>query len=386
MERLFAVSAPGLEPYTAQELEHLGLGRHQAAPQEIDGGSLEEDAGGIEFEGSLLDLYRANLQLRTATRLLVRLGEFYAAAFSELRKKSSRLPWERYLTPGRAVALRVTCHKSRLYHSKAVAERVVGAICDRLGEEVRQEKLDENAPGPHPQLIVVRLMKDLCTISVDSSGEALHRRGYRKATAKAPLRETLAAGILLASGWDGVSPLVDPFCGSGTIPIEAALMARKLAPGRNRRFAFMSWPDFDLEKWEAVLAGVQAQANGVPMPPILASDRDAGAIIAARGNAARAGVADAIQFTCQSVSAIDPSGTGWLVTNPPYGQRVSSNKDLRNLYAQLGNVLRVKCSGWQVAILCSDDRLLNSTGLHLERSVSLTNGGTKVRLGRGQVG
>ena len=154
------------------------------------------------FQGELDDLYRANLHLRSANRVLVRAGEFYAAAFSELRKKAGRLAWERYLAPGQPVRLSVTCRKSRLYHSDAVAERVAGAIGDRLGKPRRCSRPTKKMRRTRPQLVVVRLVRDLCTISVDSSGELLHRRGYRLATAKAPLRETLAAGMLLASGWD----------------------------------------------------------------------------------------------------------------------------------------------------------------------------------------
>ena len=220
---------------------------------------------------------------------------------------------------------------------------------------------------------------------MDSSGALLHRRGYRLATAKAPLRETLAAGMLMASGWDLRSALIDPFCGSGTIAIEAALMRAGLPPGTRRRFAFMDWPGYDSKRWEALLAEAQPKAIG-ELPAIQASDRDAGAIQIAQSNAERAGVADCIEFTQQAVSAIQPpQGPGWVVTNPPYGLRVSQGKDLRNLYAQLGNVLRRSCPGWQAAILCSDKRLLAQTGLKLDTSFETVNGGVKVWLGRGKV-
>jgi len=172
----------------------------------------------------------------------------------------------------------------------------------------------------------------------------LHRRGYRLASAKAPLRETLAAGMLLASGWDGTSPLLDPFCGSGTIAIEAALLAKRIAPGHTRRFAFMDWQNYEESIWKALLAKSSA-SELVTIPPIQASDRDAGAIDMARANAERAGVSQLIEFSQRAVSAIEPARTGWVITNPPYGQRISSNKDLRNLYAQLGNVLRKNCTG-----------------------------------------
>jgi putative N6-adenine-specific DNA methylase len=380
MDTYFAISAPGLEELTAQELRGLGLLGAAEQRQPVS------ESGGVAFSGGLDELYRANLHLRTASRVIVRLGDFYAAAFSELRKKAGRLEWERYLRPGEPVRLHVTCHKSKLYHSDAVAERVAGAIGDRLGRPTPLFKPAESEDDQPPQLVLVRLVNDHCTISVDSSGALLHRRGYRQATAKAPLRETLAAGMLLASRWDTQSPLIDPFCGSGTIAIEAALMALGLPPGRNRRFAFMDWPAYEPGRWEALLAEVKPKADK-ELPPIQASDRDAGAIQMARANAERAGVADGIEFTCRAVSAIQPAmGPGWVVTNPPYGLRVSEGKDLRNLYAQFGNMLRRSCLGWQAAILCSDKRLLAQTGLKLDTSFETVNGGVKVWLGRGKVG
>ncbi len=373
---IFVVTAPGVEALTAGEMRALGLAGKRVGHPTV---------GGLEFLGPLRDLYRLNLHLRTANRVLVRLGEFYAAAFSELHKKAGRLPWEQYLRSGQPVTVRVTCHQSKLYHSDAVAERIVSAIGERLGAPATFVDQDEESADAPPQLVLVRLLDDLCTVSVDSSGALLHRRGYRLATAKAPLRETLAAAMLLASGWEGTAPLLDPFCGSGTIPIEAAWLARRRAPGAARRFAFMEWPGFAADVWEEELAAARA-AERETLPPLLASDRDAGAIRAAEANAARAGVAEALTFACQAVSAITPPpGPGWVVTNPPYGVRVSADKDLRNLYAQLGNVLRLRCPGWQVALLCSSLPLLQQTRLPLDTSRAWVNGGLRVFLARGTV-
>jgi putative N6-adenine-specific DNA methylase len=179
---------------------------------------------------------------------------------------------------------------------------------------------------------------------------------------------------------------LDPFCGSGTIAIEAALLARGLPPGGARRFAFMRWPDYTSQAWERLLEEAHDQIHDLAGTlVILASDRDAGAIERARANAERAGVANCIQFSHRAVSAVEPSGRGWVITNPPYGRRLSADKDLRNLYAQLGNVLRAKCPGWQVGILCNDLRLLGQTQLQLDTSLSLNNGGLRVMLGRGVV-
>lgn len=370
----YAVTAPGLRDLSALELEALGL-----LPPSPDTVSASPDPGGINFRTDQTGLYRANLHLRTVSRILVRLGNFfYARTFADLRNAAARLPWERFIHPGQPLDIRVTCHNSKLYHSDAVAERIADAIGLRLKQEI---KIDKFAG----QRIQARIVQDQVTLSIDSSGENLHKRGYRLATAKAPLRETLAASLLLACGWDGASPLIDPFCGSGTIPIEAALLALNIAPGLNRRFAFMSWPGFDASAWQNVLAEART-AQRQNCPRILASDRDEGAIRIAQTNAQRAGVADVIEFTRQAVSAIQPPPqAGWIISNPPYGERVSANKDLRNLYAQLGNVLRAQCPGWQVGLLSSELSLLGQTGLGLDTRLRLVNGGLPVILGRGRV-
>ncbi len=188
------MAAPGLESIVQEELRALGL-------------PGETTTGGVAFRGDDNAVYRANLHLRTASRVLLRLGsEFFADTFSELRAKAGRLPWATYLQPGQPVAIKATCHKSKLYHSDAVAERVAGAIGDRLGQPIvrvkgRGEDDDSSEEaGPVPALVLVRLVRDMVTISLDTSGALLHQRGYRLATAKAPLRETLAAAMLLASG------------------------------------------------------------------------------------------------------------------------------------------------------------------------------------------
>jgi putative N6-adenine-specific DNA methylase len=222
-------------------------------------------------------------------------------------------------------------------------------------------------------------------VSIDSSGELLHQRGYRKSAGKAPLRETLAAGMLLASGWDRESPLADPFCGSGTIPIEAALLARNLAPGRGRHFACQDWPGFPSELTARLLAEAESKAKPAA-PPILGSDRDAGAIESAAANAEAAGVGRDIVFSRRAVSDLEPpGGIGWIVCNPPYGVRLRGGGDLRDLYARLGDVLRRRCPGWRVALLCADARLIRASGLPLEPGARWRNGGLAVSLYSGRV-
>ncbi len=374
----FAVTAPGLAAITAAEISALGL-KIDKLP------SGKTDPGGVSFHGNFQDLYKANLHLRTANRILVRFARFPAVSFAELREKAARLSWEIYLKAGSPIHIRVTCHNSKLYHSGAVAERIAGAIEDRLKVPVSSQKLDEETDEVPPQLIAVRLDQDVCTVSIDSSGALLSRRGYRLALAKAPLRETLAAAMILAAKWDMKSPLLDPFCGSGTIPIEAALLAGNIAPGRNRPFAFINWPTYRPEIWQDCLQAAD-EAVQPGCAPIYGSDRDTGAVQMAQANAERAGVSQWIQFTCQAVSAIQPpAGPGWMVTNPPYGVRVSQEKDLRNLYDQLGKVLQAKCPGWHAAYLCNDEKLATLTRLNFEPGLSFINGGIPVKLSIGTV-
>jgi putative N6-adenine-specific DNA methylase len=369
----FAITAPGLEPLAAAELQALGA---------ADALAVE---GGVAFSASRRTLYTANLQLRTVSRVIVRASEFGATAFYDLERRAAKVPWDRFLSPNCGVALRVTCKKSRLYHSDGVAERVAAAIVGSVrGARIVEDAGDEDADA-QAQLVVVRLFHDRCTISVDSSGALLHRRGYRQAIGKAPIRETLAAATILASGWRGQSALVDPMCGSGTIPIEGALMARRMAPGLHRSFAFERWPDFDATAWRSVRA--EAESAALPSSPVViqGSDRDEGAVQAARANAARAGVDTDIEFVVRSISAAEaPADRGWIISNPPYGVRVGERDPLRNLYAQLGKVVRSTYPGWYLALVTADAGLERQLGIGLRPVLRTSNGGIRVRVMGGE--
>lgn len=378
--RFFVSCAPGVEKILESETNQLGLISlsgisHAQTPSMAFSG---EEPGGLLFEGDFTQVLQSNLYLRTAGRVIVRLGEFHATAFSELRKKAARLEWNWYITPGQSLNIRAVCHKSKLYHSDAVAERILGAINDHFSTiNGTQNGCKQDA---HGQLVLVRMVADMCTISIDSSGEPLHRRGYRLATAKAPLRETLAAAMLIASGWNGSAPLIDPFCGSGTIPIEAALLARRIPPGIARDFAFMKWPGFEKEEWQAMLS--KAKNDIVPLQTsINGYDRDRGAIEISIANASRAGQKNDIQFVQQPVSALKPADApGWIITNPPYGLRISSHKDLRDLYARFGSVLRENFFGWNLGILCSDPKLTGQLDIGEPfAQVRFSNGGIPVK-------
>ncbi len=365
---LYAVTAPGLESLTAGELTGLGLTPTDTEP------------GGVAFEGTLEDVARANLWLRTASRVLVRLGSFQARALGELERKAGDLPWRAWLPAGTALRVRATCKKSRLYHQKAVGERIVTASGGTPAETAVAADPDEPDEAD-AQLVVVRLFRDECTISLDSSGALLHRRGYRLATAKAPLRETLAAGLILASGWDPATPLADPFCGSGTIPIEAALLARRIPPGLTRDFAFLHWRGADPAHWRALLAAARAAILPHAPAPIVGADRDAGAIEAAVANAERAGVSADIGWRREAISSFEaPAGVGSLVSNPPYGVRVSEGRELRDLFARLGSVARERLAGWRVTLLLPEAPLERATGLRFGPPLHTRNGGLAVRM------
>lgn len=380
---IFAITAPGLEEVCAEELRALGV-------------AGRAEPGGVAWEGTADDVFRANLWLRTASRVVVRAGTFRARTFFELERHARKLPWERWVTRGRAVRLRVTSKKSKLYHEGAIAERLLGWIDERVGgigasSGAGRDDEDEGADA-EAQLFVVRVARDEVTVSADSSGALLHLRGYRQAVAKAPLRETVAAAMLLASGWRGQAPLADPMCGSGTIAIEGALIARGVAPGiasadrAPRAFAFTGWPGFEAGRWEALVAEARAAVRPAAGVPVVASDRDAGAVEAAEANAARAGVRDDLDLAVRPLSALEPpAGEGWIVSNPPYGIRVGERDPLRNLYAALGRTLRERCPGWTLALLSADRALEGQVGVRFEERFRTSNGGIPVRLvvGRG---
>jgi putative N6-adenine-specific DNA methylase len=379
---VFAVAAPGVAPLLAQECLTLGF-----TPLDVT------DAG-VALSLTPAELFALNCHSRLATRVLRRLAQFPARDFATLEKQAARVPWAQVLSSGTRVRLRVTCRKSRLYHSDAVAERIARGVTAavpgvqvelraRDDEDAESPEAESNEPGIS-QLFVVRLDHDQCTISADSSGALLHRRGWRQAVAKAPLRETLAALLLAAFEWDGDVPLVDPFCGSGTIGIEAALRARRIAPGLHRSFAMEQWPGADT----AAYAKVRERARDLVRPnlavPIVLRDRDTGAIAAARANAERAGVQNDLDIAQAALSSLELSAfgpTGLLLTNPPYGHRVSEGADLRGLYARLGDVLRSGGRAWRLGLFMPNDRvLLGQLRVRVNSLLRTTNGGLPVEI------
>lgn len=369
--------APGLEPFALAEARALEI------PAEV-----EDKGGGIAWTGDMRSVLRANAGLRLASRVLVRLASFQARSFGELERHARQIAWGQMVAPAGAARFRVTSKKSRLYHTEAVAQRLADALVRAVpGTQVPEATAaEDDEHAGEAQLFVVRVHRDHFTVSADSSGELLHRRGYRQQTAKAPLRETLAAALIAASEWDLVSPLVDPLCGAGTIPIEAALMARGIAPGANRRFRAEAWPGVSPALVERVRSELSASSARIVKGRVLGSDRDAGAIAAATANAERAGVIDQVELSVHSMSAAEfPGERGWVVTNPPYGVRVGEASRVRDLWAQLGHLLRARGHGWRVAILSPNPALDRQLGIPLRLAAQTSNGGIPVRLMVGEV-
>jgi putative N6-adenine-specific DNA methylase len=345
---LFASCAPGLEPLLLDELGSLGL----ISPQVV--------AGGVIASGHRRAIYRVNYESGLATHLLVRVGTVTATHFADLEAGLVELPWERYLSPGVPRSIRVSAHKSRLMHTGAIAERTARSIAIHLGDD-RVSPEDGGVP------VQVRMERDRATLSIDTSGAPLHRRGYRLATGKAPLREDLARALVIASGWDREGPLVDPFCGAGTIGIEAARLAARL-PNSGRSFAFERTPLFDAKDWE----GVRARTATNSVARVVMGDRDPRMIDAARSNAERAGVE--VELVCASVSELEFPEGSTVVTNPPYGQRLEGGP---SLYRALGR--RVRQHAERVAVLTSDRDLGMQVLPTLRTAFLTTSGGLRVR-------
>lgn len=369
----FAVAPPGLESITLGELTALGVKGARAVE------------GGVEFQADQTTIYRANLHLRTASRVLVRLASFKAISFAELEERARKVPWDRVLARGGAFQLRVTCRKSRLYHSGGVAQRLARDLAARLEAlPAGRGDVEADEASNDAQLFVVRFDHDRCTISADSSGAHLHLRGYRTHVTDAPMRENLAAALVLASGWEPGAPIADPFCGSGTIPIEAAMIAANIAPGRDRDFRFRQWPGYDEVAWQRILERAKA-GERTPEQSIVGADRSAAAIRAAEGNARRAGVEAFTEFVQMDAREIEPAGSepGFIVSNPPYGVRLGDRDEVRQLSREFGQVLASRFTGWRVGLLTGGPGTV--PGVALEERFRTTNGGLPVRFMVGEV-
>ena len=358
---IFLATLPGLEPALCAEVAAKGFKRPKLVP------------GGVVTKGGWPEVWRANLWIRGASRVLARIAAFRVVHLAQLDSLAHRVAWGSVLRADMPFRVEASCAGSRIYHSGAAAQRIETAIGDTLGAPLSPEA---------DIAVMVRIENDLCTISVDTSGDLLHKRGYKEAVAAAPMRETMASLFLMQCGYDGTEPVVDPMCGSGTFVIEAAEIAARLNPGRLRHFAFEKLATFDAEAWERMRA---VRSGRVPTARFYGSDRDAGAIAMSRANAERAGVADTTEFRqCTISDVVAPAGPpGLVIVNPPYGTRLGDSSKLSPLYQALGQVLLRRFTGWRVGLVTSEPRLAHATGLpFLPNGPPVPHGGLRVHLYR----
>jgi len=365
---------PGTEEALLAEAKALRFGR------------LEGQVGGVRFVGLEPEGWRACLHLRTAVRVYRQLARFSASTADELYRGAKSVPWDEVLQPADTFAVDAKVSHSSHAHSGYVALKIKDAVADwfREAHGIRPS-VDPESPGVR---IAAHLFQDRCTLSLDLAGRSLHRRGYRVAPTPAPLSECLAAAAVILSGWDRRSPLLDPFCGSGTILIEAGLLASGVAPGLlSEDFAFARRPGFDRGRWEEMRARAR-EGVAVPWKVILrGSDRDPSAVEAGRLNAAAAGVAELVRLEAADIEGFSPT-PGWgatVISNPPYGVRLGDESSLVPLYETMGRVFKQRCRGYHVHLFMASGRLARAFRLKPERYWPLVHGGIQLRLCRYEI-
>lgn len=357
--KLIATTAMGLESIVANEVRDLGY-------------DVEVDNGKVIFEGDPSAIARTNLWLRVADRIKLVVGEFKAYSFDELFEKTKTLPWEKYIDEEGQFPVSGKSHKSKLFSVSDCQAIVKKSIAERL-------KLKHGVAGKMPETgslykVEVAILKDKVTLTLDTSGAGLHKRGYRVGQGEAPLKETLAAALVKLTNWRPDEPFIDPFCGSGTIPIEAALIGQNIAPGFNREFASETWGFMSDNIWEAAFTEAEELAEYDRELNIIGSDIDHKMIEISKANALEAGLADLIDFKQMQVSDLTINkNNGYIVANPPYGQRISEEDEVNELYSQLGNVM-LNHPSWSVYILTSFKKFENSYGEKATKKRKLFNG------------
>lgn len=373
-ERFFVTCAPGLEPLLHREMKELGLSK------------IERQVGGVYFEGSLRDAWRANLWLRTAVRVLMRLARFEATTSEDLYAGVQSVDWKRFLRSEGSLAVDAHSNESMLDHTLFIAQRAKDAIVDALRTErgVRPA-VDKEDPDLG---VYVHVFRNRCTVLIDTSGASLHKRGWRKYQGRAPLAETLAAAVVLQSQWDQRAPLVDPFCGSGTLLIEAALWAKGTAPGLFREvFGFERWVGHDAAAWAALRKEASAKSKKPAKLILRGRDRDPSTVAGALENAVSAGVAESIEFDVGDGLEYPwkRGWNAWVVSNLPYGERVADQRAAAVLQRTFGERLRAQCGGYHVALLGLKDEASRLLALPGTERTPLLNGGIECELVTGEV-
>lgn len=368
MNQYFATVARGLETLAATELEQLGA-------TAIDPGFC-----GVAFTGELDLLYRVNLWARLPFRILMKLHEFPCQDADDLYQGVQSIDWSLYLSPDMTLAVDATGKTQQLNHTHFTALQVKNAIVDQQQDRFG-ERSDVELQSPDLR-INVHLDRDQCTVSLDSSGESLHRRGYRPAVGAAPLKESLAAALIQLSGWQPEQMFYDPLCGSGTLPLEASLKALNVAPGLFReRFGFETWLDADLALLENLIQTAEASQHDRLPAPIWGSDRDPEVIQQAIVNATQCGVSSHVYFTALDLAEVAaPGDSGVVFCNPPYGERLGRNSDLGAFYKRLGNVLKQQFKGWTAFVLSGNKELAQAIGLRSSQRFPVYNGALPCQL------
>lgn len=368
----FAVTAPGLEPLCLRELEQLPL---------PDAGATAI-RGGVTFEGKLIDCYLANLCLRTAGRVLLRIAGFRAAGYRELKKHLGPIPWELYLTPGVAVDVRASATHCRVHQTADITEQVTRSLTAALG------KAAPSSPETDRQTLFIRGEDDRFTVSIDSSGELLYRRGLKVHGGRAPIRETLAAAVLSLAGWDPRMVLADPMCGSGSFSLEAAMAAKRIPAGWFRDFAFQGWPSYAERRWLHLKKEHGRGVVTLPRPLIFASDIDADALKELQACLDHHHLDDAVAAARNDFFAIRPEtvypSAGLVVLNPPYGRRLQTSAPVQETYRRIGEKLAADFKGWRAAVIVSDKRFAHLLPLR-GKTYRLLHGGLSLRLVTGSI-
>ncbi len=348
--KFFVAAAPGFEALCCDELRGLSL----VNPK------IDVCEGGVEFQGHVHECYLANLRLHTASRILMRIHEFKSSNFRQFEKKLADIDWELYFLPDTTPQIRVSTKNSRLFHKQAIAEKVVKSISTRLSD-VTQTLDDETTPR-YDQTVFIRGVNDCFSLSLDSSGQLLYKRGIKTHGGKAPVRETIAAAALRLSGYTGEEPLVDPMCGSGTFSIEGALMVNQVPAGWHREFGFMAWPFFRRQRWEYIRKQAwngEVKSGG---PVIFASDQDRHACGALKNSISRYLFSSSIQVRCRDFFDLMPDNidkqhcrhSGLLVVNPPYGLRMGDRNSVKHMIPEILKKLFKDFKGWKLAMIMPD--------------------------------
>lgn len=372
----FAVTLPGFESTSVSELEEIGI----ECPR-------PEPPGGITFEGTINDCFRVNLLSGTITRILMRVGVFKALHFDMLRKKAGALPWELYLGNSAPLAFSVACRRSRLRHTERIADELFEAIRSRMGMYGRQSLRAEGRESmPPAQRIYARFTDDVCTISIDTSGEPLYRRGYKEYVSDAPLRETIASLILRESDARSFRTIIDPMSGSGTFSIEAAILVTGAPPGAGRNFIFQTWPGFRPRAFAHLRERLLSDAKrpGEPGVTILCADKSPECVRVAQANMERSGFAGYIVPETRDFFSMPPfplpDGRSLIVINPPFGKRIACGRESLKLYRQIGDTMRSVYRGCHYAIIVPGREHEKALNLPAHKIIPFNFGGINVTL------